>query len=215
MGQRKTGIPASNVQKINAVVMGKNGVGKSALTVRLLTKRFIGEYDSSLESIYRHYFELDGNYISLDIMDTAGKNTEEKLSQCSSFGNLFLLLFSITDSSTLKEAERIGQFLKTTKTSGEYSIVVVGTKRDLSEYREVSEDEGSILANELRGTYHEVSSADGYVEIQQLFQDSIKAHLQTRFTDREKQRAGLGLKKLKEGLRVRTKSLYRKRGMTF
>lgn len=126
-----------------------------------------------------------------------------------------MLLFSITDSSTLKEAERIGQFLKTTKTSGEYSIVVVGTKRDLSEYREVSEDEGSILANELRGTYHEVSSADGYVEIQQLFQDSIKAHLQTRFTDREKQRVGLGLRKLKEGLRVRTKSLYRKRGMTF
>ena len=25
------------------------------------------------ESIYRHYFELEGDYISLDIMDTAGK----------------------------------------------------------------------------------------------------------------------------------------------
>lgn len=125
------------------------------------------------------------------------------------------MLFSITDSSTLKEAERLGQFLKTTKTSGEYSIVVIGTKRDLREYREVSEDEGSILANELGGTYHEVSSADGYVEIQQLFQDSIKAHLQSRFVDRDRQKMGLGLKKLKEGLRVRTKSLYRKRGMTF
>lgn len=92
---------------------------------------------------------------------------------------------------------------------------MIGTKRDLREYREVSEDEGSILVNELGGTYHEVSSADGYVEIQQLFQDSIKAHLQSRFVDRDRQKMGLGLKKLKEGLRVRTKSLYRKRGMTF
>lgn len=125
------------------------------------------------------------------------------------------MLFSITDSSTLKEAERLGQFLKTTKTSGEYGIVVVGTKRDLREYREVSEDEGIILANELGGTYHEISSADGYVEIQQLFQESVKAHLQSRFTDRDRQGKGLGLRKLKEGLRVRTKSLYRKRGMTF
>lgn len=125
------------------------------------------------------------------------------------------MLFSITDSATLKEAQRLGQFIRATKTSGEYSIVVVGTKRDLHEYREVSEDEGSKLANELGGTYHKISSADGYAEIQQLFEDSIKAHLKSRFTDRDRQRKGLGLRKLKEGLRVRTKSLYRKRGMTF
>lgn len=92
---------------------------------------------------------------------------------------------------------------------------MVGTKLDLREYREVSKDEGNILANELEGTYREISSADGYEETQQLFHDSIKAHLQSRFTDRDRQRRGLGLKKLKEGLLVRTKSLYRRRGMTF
>ena len=92
---------------------------------------------------------------------------------------------------------------------------MVGTKRDLREYRRVSEEEGIILANKLQAAYHEISSAEGYAEVQKLFQDSIKVHLQSRFTDRDKQRRGLGLKKLKEGLRVRTKLLYRKRGMTF
>ena len=92
---------------------------------------------------------------------------------------------------------------------------MVGTKRDLSEYREVSEEEGIILANKLQADYCEISSAEGYTEAQQLFQDSIQTHLLSRFTDRDKQRRGLGLKKLKEGLRIRTKSLYRKRGMTF
>lgn len=215
MGQRKIGTPSSSLEKINVVVMGKDDVGKSAMTVRLLTKRFIGEYDSSLESIYRHYFKLEENFIALDIMDTAGKNTEEKLSQCSSFGNMFLLLFSITDRSSLKEIHRLGHYLKTMKTSGAYSISVVGTKRDLSEYRKVSEDEGRTLANELGGTYHEISSAEGYEETLKLFQDAIKVHLQSRYTDRDRQKRGLGLRKLREGLLMRTKSLYRKRGLTF
>lgn len=215
MGQRKIGTPSSSLEKINVVVMGKDDVGKSAMTVRLLTKRFIGEYDSSLESIYRHYFKLEENFIALDIMDTAGKNTEEKLSQCSSFGNMFLLLFSITDRSSLKEIHRLGHYLKTMKTSGAYSISVVGTKRDLSEYRKVSEDEGRTLANELGGTYHEISSAEGYEETLKLVQDAIKVHLQSRYTDRDRQKRGLGLRKLREGLLMRTKSLYRKRGLTF
>lgn len=215
MGQKKIGTPSSSLEKINIVVMGKDDVGKSAMTVRLLTKRFIGEYDSSLESIYRHYFKLEENFIALDIMDTAGKNTEEKLSQCSSFGNMFLLLFSITDRSSLKEIHRLGHYLKTMKTSGAYSISVVGTKRDLSEYRKVSEDEGRTLANELGGTYHEISSAEGYEETLKLFQDAIKVHLQSRYTDRDRQKRGLGLRKLREGLLMRTKSLYRKRGLTF
>lgn len=215
MGQRKIGTPSSSLEKINAVVMGKDGVGKSAMTVRLLTKRFIGEYDSSLESIYRHYFKLEEKFIALDIMDTAGKNTEEKLSQCSPFGNMFLLLFSITDRSSLKEVERLGQYLKTTMTSGQYSIIVVGTKRDLSEYRKIPEVEGRTLANELGGTYHEISSAEGYEETLNLFQDAIRVHLQSRYTDRDRQKRGLGLRKLREGLLVRTKSLYRKRGLTF
>ncbi|CAH3139861.1 unnamed protein product [Pocillopora meandrina] len=215
MGQKKIGTPSSSLEKINIVVMGKDDVGKSAMTVRLLTKRFIGEYDSSLESIYRHYFKLEENFIALDIMDTAGKNTEEKLSQCSSFGNMFFLLFSITDRSSLKEIHRLGHYLKTMKTSGAYSISVVGTKRDLSEYRKVSEDEGRTLANELGGTYHEISSAEGYEETLKLFQDAIKVHLQSRYTDRDRQKRGLGLRKLREGLLMRTKSLYRKRGLTF
>lgn len=215
MGQKKIGTPSSSLEKINIVVMGKDDVGKSAMTVRLLTKRFIGEYDSSLESIYRHYFKLEENFIALDIMDTAGKNTEEKLSQCSSFGNMFFLLFSITDRSSLKEIHRLGHYLKTMKTSGAYSISIVGTKRDLSEYRKVSEDEGRTLANELGGTYHEISSAEGYEETLKLFQDAIKVHLQSRYTDRDRQKRGLGLRKLREGLLMRTKSLYRKRGLTF
>lgn len=79
----------------------------------------------------------------------------------------------------------------------------------------VSEDEGHMIANELGGIYHEISSADGYEDIERLFRNSVKSHLQSRFTFLDGQTRAMGLKKLKEGLLVRTRSLYRKRGMTF
>lgn len=143
------------------------------------------------------------------------QNTEEKLAQCSSFGNLFLLLFSITDRSSFEDIERLGRFIRETKTYGEYSIVVVGTKRDLRDYRAVSEDEGRVVANKLGGTYFEISSADSYEGIERLFSYSIKSHLKSRFFDPERNRRVMGLKKLRDGLLLRTKSLYRSRGMTF
>ena len=127
------------------------------------------------------------------------QNTEERLTQCSSFGNLFFLLSSIIDSSSFKEAKRLGRFIKDSKTSGEYSIVVVGTKRDLREYRAVSEEEGHMIANELGGTYHEISSADGYEDIERLFRDSVKSHLQSRFTFLDGKTRAMGLKKTQGG----------------
>lgn len=143
------------------------------------------------------------------------QNTEDKLSQCSAFGNLFFLLSSITDRSSFQEVKRLGRFIRDTKTSGEYSIVVVGTKRDLCQYRVVSEDEGNVIAEDLGGIYYEISSVDGYEDIERIFRDSVKCHLQSKFTDRDRQTRGMGLIKLKEGLMIRTKSLYRRRGMTF
>ncbi|XP_040927279.1 ras-related and estrogen-regulated growth inhibitor-like protein isoform X2 [Betta splendens] len=54
---------------VNIAVMGTESVGKSALTVRLLTRRFIGEY-GDIESIYSHSFAVDGREISLNIWDS-------------------------------------------------------------------------------------------------------------------------------------------------
>ena len=46
--RRKVSVIASTLKPIRIIILGSIGVGKSALTVRLLTRRFIGEYDSSL-----------------------------------------------------------------------------------------------------------------------------------------------------------------------
>uniref|UniRef100_A0A8B9G5Z7 small monomeric GTPase n=1 Tax=Amazona collaria TaxID=241587 RepID=A0A8B9G5Z7_9PSIT len=47
--------------------------GFHALTVRFITRRFIGDYDPTLEMIYRHVAVIDGEMVHFEILDTAGQ----------------------------------------------------------------------------------------------------------------------------------------------
>ncbi|KAL1268617.1 hypothetical protein QQF64_033980 [Cirrhinus molitorella] len=60
-----------NQQKVeaNVLLLGAENVGKSALTVRFLTRRFIGEY-GDIESIYSHTDKIDGRDICFNIWDS-------------------------------------------------------------------------------------------------------------------------------------------------
>jgi GTPase KRas protein len=56
------------------VVLGGGGVGKSALTIRLVTDNFLdGEYDPTIEDSYRKQVMIDEETALLDILDTAGQ----------------------------------------------------------------------------------------------------------------------------------------------
>jgi len=53
-------------------ILGKDGVGKSALLVRFITRRFIGEY-ARLEDCYTVHVEIENEDMELQIADTAGE----------------------------------------------------------------------------------------------------------------------------------------------
>ncbi|CAH2278604.1 Ras-related and estrogen-regulated growth inhibitor, partial [Pelobates cultripes] len=59
--------------EVKVAIFGRAGVGKSALVVRFLTKRFIWEYDPTLESTYRHQATIDDETVSMELLDTAGQ----------------------------------------------------------------------------------------------------------------------------------------------
>ncbi|XP_071455749.1 ras-like protein family member 12 [Hetaerina americana] len=62
----------TNYNRIRVVVMGSSRVGKSAVTVRYLTKRFIGEYSSSRDFLYKHTVVFDGGArTDIEILDTS------------------------------------------------------------------------------------------------------------------------------------------------
>eukprot|EP00492_Amphilonche_elongata_P004551 TRINITY_DN4926_c0_g1_i1.p2 TRINITY_DN4926_c0_g1~~TRINITY_DN4926_c0_g1_i1.p2 ORF type:complete len:68 (-),score=7.52 TRINITY_DN4926_c0_g1_i1:323-526(-) len=66
------GCKMSSGQSYRIVVLGSGGVGKSALTLRLISDEFAEEYDPTIEDSYRKQVTIDGIPALLDVLDTAG-----------------------------------------------------------------------------------------------------------------------------------------------
>ena len=65
------------------VVVGDGGVGKSAMTVQLIQKTFVVEYDPTIEDNYNKHWEIDGkicllngqSLLSRRVLDAKGQDT--------------------------------------------------------------------------------------------------------------------------------------------
>ena len=66
---------AAEEKKIyKVVIMGGGGVGKSCLAVHMVHGKFIETYDPTIEDSYVKYnFPVDDDYVSIEILDTAGQ----------------------------------------------------------------------------------------------------------------------------------------------
>jgi len=83
------------------VVLGAGGVGKSALTIRLVTDNFLEEYDPTIEDSYRKSVIIDDQNALLDILDTAGQEEFSSMQdQWMREGKGFLLVYTITSRAT-------------------------------------------------------------------------------------------------------------------
>uniref|UniRef100_UPI003AAC4B75 ras-related and estrogen-regulated growth inhibitor-like protein n=1 Tax=Centroberyx gerrardi TaxID=166262 RepID=UPI003AAC4B75 len=159
----------------NIVVMGTESVGKSALTVRLLTRRFIGEY-GDIESIYSHTFMVDGREITLNIWDSP--YSEDLSMETSLFekrvqwADGFVLVYSICDRASFNTITRLIQTIRSTKdylNTDKVPIVIVGNKRDLHHRRTVLSEEGRLLALASDCHFYEVSAAENYHSVLMVF----------------------------------------------
>jgi small GTP-binding protein len=56
------------------VVFGAGAVGKSALTIQLVQRYLIPDYDPSIEDPYKRVLLVDTENIQLDVLDTAGQD---------------------------------------------------------------------------------------------------------------------------------------------
>ncbi|KFP29366.1 Ras-like family member 11B, partial [Colius striatus] len=131
-----------------------------ALTVRFLTRRFIGEY-GDMEFIYSHNLTLDGREILFHIWDVPSSQEqaeeEEKRIQ---WADSFVLVYSICDRASFNILPLKVQFIKAAKegqSQEKVPIVIVGNKRDLQHQRAVSSEEGRLLALSLDCGFYEVS----------------------------------------------------------
>ncbi|XP_048882699.1 ras-related and estrogen-regulated growth inhibitor-like protein [Brienomyrus brachyistius] len=162
----------------NILLLGAENVGKSALTVRFLTRRFIGEY-GDIESIYSHSDKIDGREISFNIWDslypqdseTAESVTEKHLQ----WSDGVILVYSICDRSSFEVVRQQVQLIRQSKKgSSGPPVIIVGNKRDLQHQRAVSGEEGRLLAMSTDSSFFEISAAENYHGVLLVFHELLE-----------------------------------------
>jgi len=129
------------------VVLGGGGVGKSALTIRLVTDNFLDEYDPTIEDSYRKQVLIDDRPALLDILDTAGQQEFSSMQdQWMREGKGFLLVYNITSRPTFEEIEMLREKIVRAKDTDKIPIVIAGNKCDLAQNRQVGTKDGQALA---------------------------------------------------------------------
>ncbi|KJE96360.1 hypothetical protein CAOG_06698 [Capsaspora owczarzaki ATCC 30864] len=169
--QRRT-----SIQDTKIVVMGEGGVGKSCITIQLISNSFDYDYDPTIEDSYRHQCHVDGEVARLDILDTAGQEEFSVMKdQYMRQGHGFVLVYSITNRDSFRQIPRLIEQIRRNggDTPVDLPIVLVANKCDLEANRVVTMIEGQALAKRHGCDFYE-SSAALRINIEQCFHQLVR-----------------------------------------
>ncbi|KAH9489316.1 hypothetical protein Btru_057575 [Bulinus truncatus] len=194
----------SSLGETKIAVLGMAGVGKSALCVRFLTKRFIGEYDQASENKYKCATTLEGESVTFELLDTRSAillsrvmpdKLDHRLLEVSpdrnwlsrdarqtrppfAFGKYsFVLAYG----SSLKDHKpRSRRRLEDMKKVNHVPVILLGNKADLAHVRQVTQDEGARLAAELSCSFMEVSASEDVTKVTDAFHTLCRRSSSTR-----------------------------------
>uniref|UniRef100_A0A8C4RAI0 small monomeric GTPase n=1 Tax=Eptatretus burgeri TaxID=7764 RepID=A0A8C4RAI0_EPTBU len=152
------GINTTREYKI--VLLGPGGVGKSAMTMQFICHCFPEDHDPTIEDAYKTQARIDDEPAQLDILDTAGQAEFTAMrDQYMRAGEGFIICYSITDRRSFQEAAQFKQLIYQVRHSYDIPIVLVGNKTDLEGMRQVTREEGRVLAREFNCQFFETSAA--------------------------------------------------------
>ncbi|KII63694.1 Ras-related and estrogen-regulated growth inhibitor [Thelohanellus kitauei] len=89
---------AGDLPQYNILITGSSGVGKTALTIRFLTGRFIGHYVPDFELDYKSQVRLSDSNFMLKIFDSNPQNFMKHIDNV----DACLFVYSMTDAESAK-----------------------------------------------------------------------------------------------------------------
>ncbi|XP_068168575.1 RERG/RAS-like b isoform X3 [Antennarius striatus] len=166
---------------VKLALLGGPGAGKSAVLVRFLTRRFIGEYASSDNSLYHKRLSVDGRQLNLKVFDPCSQSSEARciVGEPLDWADGFVVVYDISDRASFINAKNVLRQIREARGDGgkgdtEVPVCLVGNKQDLCHARQVCEVEGRCLAQETRCHFQEVSAAESYQDVAHLFTRLIR-----------------------------------------
>ncbi len=111
------------------VVVGTGGVGKSALTIQLISNHFIDDYDPTIEDSYRKQTVIDNETCLMDILDTAGQEEYSAMrDQYMRTGQGFMLVYAVTARESFEELVKFREQIFRVKDINQVPLVLIGNK---------------------------------------------------------------------------------------
>ena len=163
-------------KQYKVVMLGSGAVGKSAITVQMVSGHFLSSYDPTIEDSYRTTININNKDIILNIIDTAGQEEFYALrDQYMRSGDGYIIVFSITSVTSFLEVNAIKEQLNMVLDVDNNTlipIILVGNKCDLEEYRQVQLSDAQRLADEWKVKYFE-TSAKNKTNINKIFEELV------------------------------------------
>nr|XP_020667819.1 ras-like protein family member 12 [Pogona vitticeps] len=165
-----------SLPECNLAILGCQGSGKSALTVKFLTKRFISEYDPNLEDTYASEEVVDQQPVLLKVMDTADQDAPVSCERYLDWAHAFIVVYSIDNRKSFEGCQPyldiIALHLKNAQ--HESPVLLVGNKLDMEQYRQVTKAEGLSLATKYGFLFYEVSACLDFESVQHIFHEVVR-----------------------------------------
>ncbi|EGC35471.1 hypothetical protein DICPUDRAFT_168758 [Dictyostelium purpureum] len=164
----------SSNKRLQLVVLGAGGIGKTALVIRYFQNHFVEEYDPTIEDSYRKQCMVDGSQYMLDILDTAGQDDYSAMrDQYIRNGSGFLIIYDICCRSSFEKCPEFFEQIQRVKELDSFPFVLIGNKVDLESQRQVSTVEGNELAKYYNVPFFE-TSAKNKTNVEECFSELVR-----------------------------------------
>lgn len=164
----------SNEYVRRIAVMGFRAVGKSSLTIQFVERQFVDQYLPTIENTFNAKLKTNGTEFSLKIVDTSGQDEFSIIPNNLCLGvHGYVLVYSVTNRNSFDIAKIIRDKILNLTGTGSVPIVLVGNKKDLHVDRDVSTQEGEILAKEWGCPFFETSAKEDD-HVQTVFSSILK-----------------------------------------
>jgi small GTP-binding protein len=154
--------PFSYDHTFKIILLGEPGVEKTALAQRFCFDLFNPSEELTIGvDFYVKTIELQGKKIKLQIWNVGGDERFKFLipTYCNG-ANAAMIIFDITNSKSLNQISELTQIVR--EKASNIPIMLIGSKLDLKEVRELNKEEGIEIANKYNlSCYSEISTKTG------------------------------------------------------